>query len=151
MAPTINKGDDVLICRSAYWLREPQRGDLIVFNTSGIQGIPNDPSGKDVLFLKRLVGLPNDTVEIGGGSIWVNKTKMEFGDPAHPIEYRNVQSGILPRGVESYVVPAGEYFVLGDNSANSYDSRYWGTIRRPALYGQIKKIYWPWKRMSTPQ
>lgn len=151
MTPTISSGDDVLICRFAYWFREPHRGDVIVFKTTGIKGIPEGQAAKDVLFLERLVGLPNDIVEIGGGSIWVNKTKMEFGDPTRPIEYRNIQSGILPRGVESHQVPPGEYFVLGDNSANSYDSRYWGTIRRSAIYGKVTKIYWPWNRMLTPQ
>ena len=151
MTPTINNGDDVLICRFAYWFREPHRGDLIVFETSGIKSIPEGQAAKDVLFIKRLVGLPNDIVEIGDGNISVNKTKIEFGDPTRPIEYRNIQSGILPRGVESYQVPPGEYFVLGDNSANSYDSRYWGTLRRSAIYGKVTKIYWPWNRISTPQ
>ena len=151
MTPTINHGDDVLICRFAYWFREPHRGDLIAFETSGIKSITKGQAAKDVLFVKRLIGLSNDTVEIGGGSISVNKIKIEFGAPTHPIEYRNIQNGILPRAVESYQVPPGEYFVLGDNSANSYDSRYWGTIRRSAIYGKVTKIYWPWNRMSTPQ
>ena len=121
-----------------------------MFNTSGTKGIADDQSGKDVLFVKRVIGLPNDTIEIRGGNIWINNIKMAFGDPSHPIQYRNLQTGILPRGVESYAVPIGEYFVLGDNSANSYDSRYWGTIRRRAIYGKVTKIYWPWSRMSTP-
>ena len=151
MTPTISNGDDVIICRFAYWFREPHRGDLIAFNTNGIKSIPEGQAAKDVLFVKRLVGLPNDSVEIGDGTISVNKTKIEFGGPAHPIEYRNIQSGILARGVESYQVPPGEYFVLGDNSANSYDSRYWGTIRRSAICGKVTKIYWPCNRISTPQ
>ena len=151
MRPTISNGDDMIICRFAYWFREPHRGDLIAFNTNGIKGIPEGQAAKDVLFVKRLVGLPTDIVEIGDRSISVNKTKIEFGEPTHPIEYRNIQSGILPRGVESYKVPPGEYFVLGDNSANSYDSRYWGTFRRSAICGKVTKIYWPWNRMSTPQ
>lgn len=151
MTPTISIGDDVIICRFAYWFREPHRGDLIVFNTSGIESIPEGQVAKDALFIKRLVGLPNDIVEIGGGGISVNKTKIEFGNPTHPIEYRNIQRGRLPREVESYQVPPGEYFLLGDNSANSYDSRYWGTIRRSAICGKVTKIYWPWNRMSTPQ
>jgi signal peptidase I len=103
------------------------------------------------LFVKRLVGLPNDIIEIGGGSISINKTKIEFGDLTHPIGYRNIQRGSLPQEVESYSVPPGEYSLLGDNSANSYDSRYWGTIRRSAIYRKVTKIYWPWNRMSTPQ
>jgi signal peptidase I len=151
MTPTISSGDDILICRFTYWFREPHRGDLIVFKTSGIKSIPEDEAAKDVLFVERLVGLPDDIVEIGGGSIWVNETKIEFGDPTHPIEYRNIRSGILPRGAESYPIPPSEYFVLGDSSANSYDSRYWGTIRRSAIYGKVTKIYWPWNRMSTPR
>ena len=151
MTPTVEPGDNVLVCRSAYWFREPGRGDLIIFNTSGINGIAKDPSQKDALFLKRVVGLPNDIVEIGGGNIWVNNIKMTFGDPSHPIQYRNLRTGILPRGTESFSVPVGEYFVLGDNSAHSYDSRYWGTIRRPAICGRVTKIYWPLSRMSMPQ
>jgi signal peptidase I len=151
MTPTVRPGDNVLVCRSAYWFSEPRRGDLIVFNTSGIKGLAKDPSQKDVLFVKRLVGLPSDVVEIGAGSIWVNNTKMEFGDPTHPIRYRYVQNRILPRGVESHAVPGGEYFVLGDNSEHSYDSRYWGTIPRSAIIGKVTKIYWPWNRMSRPQ
>jgi signal peptidase I len=99
MTPTINNGDDVLICRFAYWFREPHRGDLIVFETSGIKSIPEGQAAKDVLFVKRLIGLPNDTVEIGGGSISVNKIKIEFRAATHPIEYRNLQNGILPRTV----------------------------------------------------
>ena len=151
MTPTISNGDDVIVCRFAYWFREPHRGDLIAFETSGIKSIPKGQAAKDVLFVKRLVGLPNGIIEIGGGGISVNKTKIEFGDPAHPIEYRNIQRGGLPQEVEWYSVPPGEYFLLGDNSANSYDSRYWGTIRRSAIYGKVTKIYWPWNRMSTPQ
>jgi signal peptidase I len=151
MAPTISSGDHLLISRSAYWFREPHRGDLIVFNTSGIKGLVRAQAEKDVLFVKRVIGLPNDIVEIGGGNIWVNNIKMAFGDSGYSIQYRNLQTGILPRGTESYPVPIGEYFVLGDNSANSYDSRYWGTLRRSAIQGKVTKIYWPWSRMSTPQ
>lgn len=151
MEPMISRGDQLLISRSAYWFREPQRGDLIVFNTSGIKSIVPAQPEKNVMVVKRIVGLPNDIVEIGGGNIFVNNIKMAFGDPGHPIQYRNVQTGILPRGVESYAVPAGEYFVLGDNSEHSYDSRYWGTIRRSAIHGKVTKIYWPWSRMSVPR
>jgi signal peptidase I len=151
MAPTIKNGDDILICRVAYWFREPRRGDLVVFSSGGIKSIRKNESGRGVLSLKRLIALPNDIVEIGGGDVWVNKIKMIFGDPTHAIEYRKVQGGILPGAADSYVVPGGEYFVLGDNSAHSYDSRYWGTIRRSAIAGKVVKVYWPWSRMSTPQ
>jgi signal peptidase I len=135
--PTISNGGDVIVCRFAYWFREPHRGELIAFETSGIKSIPEGQAAKDALFVKRLVGLPNDIIEIG--------------ELTHPIEYRNIQRGSLPQEVESYSVPLSEYFLLGENSANSYDSRYWGTIRRSAIYGKVTKIYWPWNRMSTPQ
>jgi signal peptidase I len=137
MTPTISNGGDVIVCRFAYWFREPHRGELSAFETSGIKSIPEGQAAKDALFVKRLVGLPNDIIEIG--------------ELTHPIEYRNIQRGSLPQEVESYSVPPGEYFLLGDNSANSYDSRYWRTIRRSAIYGKVTKIYWPWNRMSTPQ
>jgi signal peptidase I len=145
MEPTIMAGDEILIARCAYWFHEPSRGDLIVFGTKSIPKIPQDKSGKEIMYTKRLVGLPGDRVEIREGSVWINNTKMEFGDPNHPIEYR---SGPLQY---AFWLREREYFALGDNSRNSFDSRYWGALPRQAIYGKVTKIYWPWNRISTPR
>ena len=79
-----------------------------MFDTSGIKSIPEGEAAKDVLFAKRLVVYRMTLSSIGGGTIAVNKTKIEFGDPIHPIDYRNIQSGVFPREVQSYHVPPGE-------------------------------------------
>lgn len=151
MAPTLSAGDHVFVSRSAYWFHEPRRGDIIVFGTRYIPSIPNDPAGQEVMYDKRVVGLPGDRVEILDPQIVINGVEMKFGDPAHPVKYQNRRKGIFDRGTESWVVPEGQYFVLGDNSANSFDSRYWGPIRREAIYGKVTKIYWPWGRTSMPR
>ncbi len=141
MTPTFFAGDNVLVSRFAYWFQEPKRGDLIVFKTADLLQIPQDPAEADVRFLKRLVGLPGDRIVIGEGTLLINDAKVEFGDPAHPIEYRcrDLRTAIMNGGKESYVVPDHQYFVLGDNSANSFDSRYFGTIPREAIYGKVTR------------
>ena len=153
MTPTIRPGDNIFILRYAYWLHPPERGEIIVFKTSGIAQIAKDPSGKEVMYDKRIVGLPGDQIEILDPEIRVNGVAMRFGDPNQPIEYRqrSRREAILAGGKEDYTVPNGQYFVLGDNSANSFDSRYFGVIPRDAIYGKVVKIYWPWDRMSTPR
>jgi signal peptidase I len=152
MKPTINPGDQILVSRCAYWFTEPHRGDLIAFRTSEIPEIEKDQSGKDVIYEKRIVGLPGDTVEILDPEIKVNGVEMKFGNPDEPVQYHHLSAFRTPtsdKGV--YRVPEGKYFVLGDNSLNSYDSRYWGPISRAAIIGRITKIYWPLNRMATPR
>jgi signal peptidase I len=153
MAPTISRGDNILISRCAYWLHPPRRGDIIAFKTSGIALIPKDPSGKEIMYDKRLVGLPGDKIEVLDPEIRINGIEMKFGDAGHPIEYHHSRprEAVLNGSKEEYLVPDGQYFVLGDNSANSFDSRYFGSISQEAIYGKIVKIYWPFRRMSTPR
>ena len=153
MAPTISPGDDILILRCAYWFHPPRRGDIVVLRTSLVARIPKDPSGKEIMYDKRVVGLPGDKVEILDPEIRINDVEMKFGDPEHPIEYRHriKRDAILSGGKETYTVSNDEYFVVGDNSANSFDSRYFGSIPSDAIYGKVVKIYWPMSRMSTPR
>ena len=155
MIPTILSGDQLMVCRTAYRFREPQRGDLIVFRTKEIPQIRQYESEKEIMYLKRLVGLPGDHIDIADGHIWINGSETKFGDPAKPIEYTRRSPAIVqslePLGTESYVVPSDKYFVLGDNCRNSFDSRYWGGISRDAIYGKVTKIYWPWNRISAPR
>ncbi len=105
------------------------------------------------MYDKRVVGFPGDRIEILDPEIRINGVEMKFGDRAHPIEYRhrNRAAAVFAGGKETYIVPDGQYFALGDNSANSFDSRYFGSIPREAIYGKVVKIYWPLNRMSTLQ
>jgi len=149
MRMTLIEGDLILVNKFVYGakipftnlrlpaLSSPKRGDVIVFI------YPEDKS-KD--FIKRLVGLPGDLVEIKGGSIYIND------QPAaeaifNQIYYYNLGSFSSPE--EKLVVPLDSYFVLGDNSASSKDSRYWGFVPKNNLLGKAMVIYWPPQRIRV--
>ena len=149
MKPTLSPGDQILVDRAAYWFRQPRRGDIIAFDATNIVGVREEENPKEkVIFDKRIIGLPGDTVEILDPEIQVNGVKMKFGDPNHSIEYHR-RHGIGADDRSVYIVPKDKYFVLGDNSYNAYDSRYWGYLSREAICGKITKIYWPWSRTAT--
>ena len=148
MRMTLIEGDLILVNKFIYGakipftnlrlpaLRPPKRGDVIVFI------YPEDKS-KD--FIKRLIGLPGDQVEIKGGSIYINDkpaTEAIFNQ----IYYYN--RGEFGSPGQKMVVPADSYFVLGDNSATSKDSRYWGFVPKNNLLGEAMIIYWPLQRIK---
>ena len=149
MRMTLIEGDLILVNKFVYgakvpftnWrlpaLKQPKRGDVIVFI------YPEDKS-KD--FIKRLVGLPGDVIEIKGGSIYINDK------PAPEAIFNQVyyyNRGQLGAAGEKMVVPQDSYFVLGDNSATSKDSRYWGFVPKNNLLGQAMIIYWPVQRIRV--
>lgn len=116
--PFINGGS------TRYLFHAPERGDVIVFR------YPNDPS-RD--FIKRVIGVPGDTVSIQEGVVSVNGVPLE--EP-----YINFATG---GDKEAVVVPPGNYFVLGDNRANSSDSRSWGFVPEENIIGKAMFSYWP--------
>jgi len=116
-------------------VRDPARGDVIVFI------YPEDPK-KD--FIKRLVGLPGETVELKNGSIYIND-KPVLGSIFNQIYYYN--RGDYGQEGKKIVVPKDSYFVLGDNSPSSKDSRYWGFVPRKSILGKALVIYWPLNRI----
>jgi len=168
MMPTLLVGDFILVNKFTYGIRlpvlntkiievdEPERGDVVVFR------YPKDPS---VDYIKRVVGLPGDTVRYANKVVYVNgkpagqvpagvylgkgsgvsmsgasKRREQLGDLQHDIL-------VMPRtpGIEGeYVVGKGEYFVMGDNRDNSNDSRYWGTVPEGNLVGKAFRIWMNW-------
>jgi len=112
-----------------------ERGDVIVFV------YPENPK-KD--FIKRLIAFGGETVEIKFGDVYINGERVE--DPRiRNIYYYNYGPHALPG--EPITVPDGHLFVLGDNSASSHDSRYWGFVPENNLIGRAEIIYWPLNRM----
>ena len=103
-----------------------QRGDMVVFS------FPQDPSKS---YIKRVIALPGDTVEIDRGTVIVNGRKID--EPYVPEEYRDAQS------LERREIPPDNYFVLGDHRSSSNDSRAWGTVGRQFVYGKAVFVYWP--------
>ncbi len=113
----------------------PQRGDIVVFV------FPQDRT-KD--FIKRLIGLPGDHVVIKDGSIYINGKQVT--DPRiRNIYYYN--RGDYGQEGESITVPPGHYFMLGDNSGSSYDSRYWGFVDEYDIVGKADLLFWPINRI----
>jgi signal peptidase I len=122
MLPTLEEGEYVIIDKLSYYLDEPDRGDIIVLH------FPNDRS-RD--FIKRVVGVPGDHIEIGGGTVTVNGVDLE--EP-----YINAE----PSYSGTWDVPEESYFVLGDNRNNSSDSHNWSFLPRQDIVGKAWIIYW---------
>jgi len=116
-------------------LRVPQRGDVVVFR------YPVDPSQD---FIKRLIGVPGDTIEIRGKKVYVNGTLYQNPHELHK------DPNILPRELTvrdnfgPVQVPAGSYFMMGDNRDNSLDSRFWGFVPEKDIVGPAFIKYWSW-------
>jgi signal peptidase I len=123
MKPTLEPGQFLLVNRASYKLGSPHIGDIIVFHAPGVS---------DLDYIKRVVGLPGDEVRIENGSVYVNNQPL----------YEPYISEV-PHYTGSWIVPEGEYFVLGDNRNNSSDSHLWGFVPSEDIVGRALLIYWP--------
>ena len=123
MEPSLHNGELVVVSRLAYSWGELGRGDIIVFH------MPLDPERR---LIKRLIGLPGDTIEVGDGQVRVNGQVLEEPYIAAPPRYSGVWS-----------VEPGQVFVLGDNRNNSSDSPNWGTLPVDEIIGKAVLVYWP--------
>jgi signal peptidase I len=127
MESTIMVGDLVLSWNIGYQLlgQQPQRGEIIVFD---------HPNAGRELWIKRVIGLPGDTVESYGGQLLVNGLRLDEPYVHNPSYY----------DFGPVHVPDGRYFVLGDNRGDSSDSRYWGCLPRANIIGRAAYVFWPW-------
>jgi len=132
MAPTLLIGDHLIVDKRAYNLREPQRGDLVVFIY---------PPDRSKVFIKRVIGLPGETVELRNKHVLINGS--EVGD-SHA-KFSDDDRTVAPRdSMAPFSLPHGSYFVVGDNRDRSYDSRFWGPVAREDLLGRARVIYFSW-------
>jgi signal peptidase I len=145
----VDTGDQVFVDKFSYNFAKPHRGDVFVFRTNHIFGIRGDPETGSPFYIKRLAGLPGDELRIDSPLLYVNgKIAEGFGFArvmsAKP-PYRGYAPGrdYLAEPNRSFVVPEHAYFALGDNSYNSYDSRYWGPVPEENLVGRGLLVYWP--------
>jgi len=147
MKPTLQIGDHILVNKFTYGIRipfthktlidlgDPERGDIIVFE------YPVEPD-KD--FIKRVIGLPGDIVEIRDKKVYINGEAIEQGYTQYT-ENHIIAPEVNPRdNFGPVTVPEGRYFVLGDNRDNSYDSRFWGYVDEEVIKGEAFIIYWSW-------
>ncbi len=133
--------DRVLANRLIYHLRDPRRGEIVVFDTPDAARIKCGAGGT---FVKRLIGLPGETVEVrlerGEGYMFINGKQLR--EPYIEADRRPTEA------FGPFKVPAGHYFMMGDNRAQSCDSREWGSVPRKNLIGEVFMTYWPPNRIS---
>jgi signal peptidase I len=132
MEPTFYTGQFVLVSRLNYMLVPPQRGQLVVFHL---------PSNSNQDYLKRVIGLPSETVEMRDKRLYVNGQLLNESYLADPCDGEKCPNGIWQLGTD-------EYFVVGDNRNNSNDSRHFGAITRQMLVGQVIFRYYPFSEMG---
>lgn len=149
MIPTLDVGDQILVYKLAfgirsplgdqYWIRfhDPSRGDVVVFR------YPKDET-KD--FIKRVIGLPGDHVAVRNKIVYINGKPLT----EHYVQY--IQPLDFDQGVRDNmpdtVVPPGQFFVMGDNRDDSYDSRFWGFVDRRKILGKAMLVYWSWNTVG---
>lgn len=126
MQPTLYTNEYILVDKSAYFFSSPQRGDVVVFHY---------PLNPKVDYVKRVIGLPGDTVTVAVNGV-VTVDGVTLNEP-----YVNDLDNPYPP--ETLTLKPGQYFVLGDNRGDSSDSRYWGTLPRHDIVGRADFVYWP--------
>ena len=157
-------GDHLFVDRLRFNFVEPKRGDITVFVTDGIRNINGKPL-RGRFFIKRLVGLPGDEIKISNRKLYVrtnDKESFELVDEKfHPGFNRiysfkggyrgyshppNPSCQYLRNSDETFQLGKNDYFMLGDNSENSMDSRFWGVVPRHNIVGRANFVYWPFSR-----
>jgi signal peptidase I len=123
MEPTLHNGEFVVVNRIIYRLFQPGQGDVIVFH------YPRDPQQE---YIKRVIGLPGDRVDIHDGRVYINGEVLDEPYIAASSAYQG-----------SWIVPYENLFVLGDNRNNSSDSHSWGTVPLDYVIGKASLVYWP--------
>ncbi len=136
MSPTIETGDQVLNNKLYYCRANPSRGDVIIFKY---------PLDEKLSYIKRIIGMPGDTLEIRDKKVFIDKTAL---DESYVMHIDSNVYAIEPGrdNTAPIVIPPDYYFVLGDNRDNSLDSRHWGLIDRTQIKGKPVIIYWSWKK-----
>lgn len=145
MEPTINRGDHLFVQKYAYWFADPKRGDIVVFQTDGIDN-PRLPRGQ--FYVKRVAALPGEELEIIEGRLVVGGKPVESPGMLAVSSFTPHLLDSTESGKYRYFVPEGSYFVVGDNATNSFDSRYFGSVPRDSIIGKATKRYWPLQRLG---
>jgi signal peptidase I len=125
MLPNFENGQRLLVSKVAYRLHEPERGDVVIFEA---------PNNEQEDYIKRIIGLPGDTVEVKDGAVYVNGAKRDEPYITNPPNYT----------LEETKIPENDYFVLGDNRINSNDSHSGWLVPRENIIGKAWLSIWPY-------
>jgi signal peptidase I len=136
MVPTLHVGDRVVVEKISYHLQPPKTGDIVVFTPP--EQLQEQGFTQDQAFIKRIIGLPGQTVAVKKGLVYLNDQPLVEKYIAEPPQY---QWG-------PYRVPENEYFVMGDNRNNSNDSSRWGFLPKQNIIGRAVVRFWPLERIG---
>ncbi|HEC92184.1 MAG TPA: signal peptidase I [Candidatus Atribacteria bacterium] len=131
MEPTLHDRERLIANKISYRFESPERGEIIIFRP---------PIGIKRNYIKRIIGVPGDKIEIINGEVYLNDEKLE--EPY--VKYKSFEN--LP----AFIVPPDSYFVLGDNRSNSSDSRYWGFVPRKNVVAKAWIVFWPLNKIRLP-
>jgi len=131
MEPTLHEGQYLLVSKASYWFHGPERGDIVVVK-------PLNGDKNSIPLIKRLIGLPGDTIEARDGRIWINSVAINETYVSGPLGY-----------VNRWTLATNEYFLLGDNRNNSSDSHSWGPVPKENIIGKAVFRYWPLELFGT--
>lgn len=131
MQPNFPDAEYLLTEKVTYYLHKPQRGDVVVFTP---------PISETDEYIKRIIGLPGDSVMVSNGKVFLNGKLLV--EPYLDDDVYTADEGFLGEGIE-FVVPEGKYFVMGDNREHSSDSRAFGPISFNKISGRAWVVYWP--------
>lgn len=132
MQPGLEDGQRLIVVKAAYHFSGPERGDIVIIHP---------PIAPQKQWVKRLIGVPGDTVEVKGGKVYVNGTSLNEPYLKSPPAYT----------LAPYKVPSNNYFVMGDNRNNSTDSHYGWTVTRENIVGEVWLRIWPLSEWGVVQ
>ncbi|MEN9207726.1 MAG: signal peptidase I [Gloeomargarita sp. GMQP_bins_120] len=135
MMPTLQVNDRLIIDKVTYEFRDPQRGEIVVFQPTPVL---REQGFRDA-FIKRIIGLPGEQVQVKGGVVYINGQPLAEPYVAAPANYE----------YGPVTVPPGHYLVLGDNRNHSFDSHFWGFVPRRNIIGRAAVRFWPPHRIGS--
>lgn len=138
MSPTLQVGDRVVVNRLSYHLHAVHRGDIIVFSPPATE---NCGGPRPAHLIKRVIGLPGERISSSGNTVLIDGRPL--AQPWLP------KPDPLGPAIKPYTIPAGDYYVLGDNRDDSCDSRFWGPVPRKLIVGEAFLRAWPISRIGT--
>jgi signal peptidase I len=143
MAPAISPGDRIVAENITFQTRQPHRGDIVVFKTDGIELLPSNN-----IFVKRVAGEPGDHIRISEGNLFINDQQVSISNAMGAITYTEPSLSAKYASQTNFTVLDDSFFVLGDNTTNSFDSRYWGAVPRHNIIGRVLFRYRPLDRVG---